>query len=414
MKRLLAILVVTWLCMTPDLGAASRYRIRIPVGRTVTVPIGRKDTVVLGDSSRVRASLIGGGRKLLLSGLAPGATNLEISSPDGRQRSLLIRVLQGDPETTAADLEAMLVDYPEIRIQSVGEKVIVRGTAATQEIFKMIEQITAGYPEVINLVRKPKVSLQTMVELELVIINITHSRDTDLGLGWPGGLVLQGALAGAQSLAAGNWQGTISLTSNLALGLRMLSESGDARMLAHPTLVAISGSTARFQSGGELPVPVAAGLGQTQVSWKSYGLQIELQPTVDTVGNIDLKLVIESSRLDYGNAVATDQGSIPALQRRKSEAQVNLAPGEGLLLADLYTTDDGSSRSQVPLLGSMPIIGELFRQRARHRRRERALIAILPKLIRPGSLNHKAVTAVTGLYEQAASSTAPHLLGDWP
>jgi len=323
-------------------------------------------------------------------------------------------VLQGDPETTIADLEAMLAEYPEIHLQGVGEKVIITGTAATREIFAMIGQMTAGYPEVVNLVREPLVALQNMVELELVVVSVTQSRDVELGLGWPGGLALQATTEGGKNLVAGNWQGTVALTSNLSLALRLLSESGDARMLAHPTLVAIGGTLARFQSGGELPVPVAAGLGQTQVSWKSYGLQIELTPTVDTVGDIHLKLAIESSRLDYGNAVVTDQGTLPALQRRRSEAEVNLAPNEGLLLADLYTADDGRSRAQVPVLGSIPIIGELFRQRGRHRQQERALIAVLPHVIHPGSLAASPLTAATRLYDSAATLVAPQVVEDWP
>src|SRR3546814_14764633 len=93
------------------------------------------------------------------------------------------------------------------------------------------------------------------------------------------------------------------------LGLDVLSSldlgetNGQVTTLANPNLTALSGETATFLAGGEIPIPLSQGLGTTSVEYKQYGVSLAYTPTVLSDGRISLRVRPEVSELDYANAV---------------------------------------------------------------------------------------------------------------
>jgi pilus assembly protein CpaC len=155
--------------------------------------------------------------------------------------------------------------------------------------------------------------------------------------------------------------------ADLEMFIQALTENQYLRLLAEPNLVALSGEEASFLAGGEIPIPVpqasGAGGGTTiTIEYQPYGIQLKFRPTVLGDGTIRLYVGPEVSELDYSNAVTLPGSSpIPALLTRRAESTVELKSGQTFAIAGLLNQSTNSRNSMVPLLGSVPVLGPLFR-----------------------------------------------------
>jgi pilus assembly protein CpaC len=156
-----------------------------------------------------------------------------------------------------------------------------------------------------------------------------------------------------------------------------------AKILAQPTVVALSGQKGEFLAGGEVPIPSSAGAGQVQVEFKEYGISLGFVPTVLAGDVIDLQVDIAVSEPDYSVASRLTGVEVPGFRTRKVKSHVRIDSGMTFALAGLLLEETQYSKAQVPLLGEIPIIGSFFRY-LRHERIEKELIIyITPRLVRP-------------------------------
>lgn len=169
----------------------------------------------------------------------------------------------------------------------------------------------------------------------------------------------------------------------LDLTLKLLEGNGLARVLAEPTLVAISGQTASFLAGGELPIPVPQGLGTTVIQYKPFGIRLTVTPTVLSNNRIALKVAPEASDLDYTNALSIDGIPVPAISTRRADTAVELGDGESFIIGGLVSRTTLSNASKVPLLGDIPIIGLLFKQQSYKMNEKELVIMVTPHLVKP-------------------------------
>ncbi len=177
---------------------------------------------------------------------------------------------------------------------------------------------------------------------------------------------------------------------NIDATLDMLERRGLSRTLAEPTLVALSGEPAYFLAGGEFPIPVVAnyGIGQAGqqnlgVEFKSFGVSLSFTPTV--LGNEVISLIVEPevSSIDESTTVAINGITIPGLRTRRARTTVELRDGESFAIAGLLNEEFQTTVRQVPLLGSLPIIGSLFRSTSFQQGQTELLIVITPRLVAP-------------------------------
>jgi pilus assembly protein CpaC len=179
--------------------------------------------------------------------------------------------------------------------------------------------------------------------------------------------------------------------STFNVQLDALERKGAVTTLAQPTLVALSGETASFLAGGEFPVPtvqsVGSGTGGSAaaytVQWKPFGVSLAFTPTVLADGVINLVVAPEVSSIDPSAAVVINGLSIPGLQTRRAKTVVELRDGESFALAGLIRKDFQDTIRQVPLLGSIPIIGALFRSTGFQHQQSELVIIVTPRLVRP-------------------------------
>ena len=170
--------------------------------------------------------------------------------------------------------------------------------------------------------------------------------------------------------------------------INALESSGFAYTLARPSLVALSGQSATFLAGGEVPIPVpSSGSDSISIEYKEFGIRLTLTPTVIDRNRITLKVAPEVSELDYSNAIAIQGIQVPALTVRRTDTSVSLADGESFVISGLISTNNRSTIAKFPGLGDIPILGAFFRDSNISREEKELLMIVTPHLVQPLAAN---------------------------
>jgi pilus assembly protein CpaC len=168
------------------------------------------------------------------------------------------------------------------------------------------------------------------------------------------------------------------------------------RSLAEPDLVALSGDTASFLAGGEFPVPsVQASSGTIPTittTYKTFGVELTFMPTVLANGKINLRLVPSVSELDYTNAVVVSGFTIPALTKREARTTIELRDGQSFAIAGLLKGENKGNLSQLPWIGSVPVLGALFRSNGYQQNETDLVIIVTPHLVQPAAPGDRLAT----------------------
>ncbi len=139
------------------------------------------------------------------------------------------------------------------------------------------------------------------------------------------------------------------------------------------------------------------------MEYRPYGIRLKLRPTADADGGIRTELEAEVSELDRAVAVAAGaQVSVPGFRSRKVRTSVTVRPGEVIVLSGVYSHEEAKSTSKVPVLGHVPILGELFKQRAFDEARRELLVFVTPRFVEGSDEgNRRAVRAIEEKYGEA-------------
>jgi pilus assembly protein CpaC len=265
-----------------------------------------------------------------------------------------------------------------------GRGVILSGTVDTQVDRGKAEDVARAFvPMVVNLltVRRP-----VQVSLRVEVVELSRTAQDSLGISWGGGQQTPGS---APALNGGVYNFQILTSPGLgASGLDLLlaqlaalSQRGDARLLARPSLVVLAGRTASLLLGGQVPVPVAGQNGTVAIEYKDFGVILTVRPDYQDDGRIFLQITPEVSTLDYTNAIKVSGFTIPALQVRRAQTMVAMRPGETLVLGGLLQHNDVELLQKVPLLGDLPVIGALFRSRSFQHQESDLVILVTPQIV---------------------------------
>ncbi len=171
----------------------------------------------------------------------------------------------------------------------------------------------------------------------------------------------------------------------LAARIEALQRRGEAKLLARPSLVTIDGGTAKFLAGGEIPIPIQQALGTISVVWKEFGVRLEVQPSILVDGRISMSVKPEVSSLDFTGGIKMASFNVPSIRTRRVETQVMLSPGETLMLGGLLNDQKSRNRDQLPFLGDIPVLGELFQSRNWQDDETELAILVTPRLVQPST-----------------------------
>jgi len=350
---------------------------------------------------------------LYVLGKKMGTTSLTLYDRAGHLIAVMDVSVGPDVITLRRQL-AELMPNSTIGAHISNDSIVLEGVVPDAPTADRAVQLASTYApdKVVNLL---SIGSAQQVMLDVRFAEVNRSALKQFGLNWTGlGSSVQGDVGGGLSThsvvdsASGAVTNTqilhgaitdsfaiISKTfrafgANFGVQLDALEKKGVVTTLAEPTLVALSGQTASFLAGGEFPVPVAQGSGGTggggnaiTVEWKPFGVSLGFTPTVLADGVINLVVQPEVSSIDPSASIVINNLTIPGLQTRRAKSVVEMRDGESFALAGLIRKDFSDTIRQVPLLGSLPIIGSLFRSTGFQHDETELVIIITPHLVRP-------------------------------
>lgn len=285
-----------------------------------------------------------------------------------------------------------------IRISRLADGILLfEGVATTEERARLdqILKVLGNRITAIDMVTTSSAQLrQVMVHVKAVEIN--RSALKNLGVDW-GGLNADGAhdqpiLFGEETTGPFKLDamGKFRRLEGISAQLEALITTNKARVLAEPNLLVVEGQLADILVGGQIPIPVVQSLGTSagsvSVEWKDFGVRLAIKPLISTDGQIiNLDVAPEVSNLDFGNAVVVGGIRLPALQTRKAHSVLNVRSGQTLVIGGLYQVEQSKTQRKIPLLGDIPVIGELFKRTDKQQRETELVVFVTPEIVTDAS-----------------------------
>ncbi|MHB8877814.1 MAG: type II and III secretion system protein family protein [Myxococcaceae bacterium] len=292
-----------------------------------------------------------------------------------------------------------------VQANVVGATIFLEGSVESQQDLQKAELITKAIGEKVeNLL---VVGIKRMILSEVQFVEIRRNSKDRYGIKYPTDITgtVVGRASIVKDLFPGNFsEGSASLQgiagSELAVGFQ--TNDGYGRLLAQPKLVCASGEKAEFLAGGQVPIPLITN-NQMTVEYKDYGVILRLRPTADRNGNIQTEIEAETSEIDVSVSVSTGgSSSVPGFRTRKVKTNVTVRHGETIVLSGVFSHDEQKSVSKLPGLGHIPILGELFKNRAFDSTKRELVIFVTPRIVNPDSDKIRTIIEdVKARYKQA-------------
>lgn len=307
------------------------------------------DRVAIGNGRLVKVELLANGQMVLIAEAA-GSTSLHLWHKDGRESDYNLRITDKDPEQRVrlekmVQMDVKIVEFRKSRLDELGidwSKSIAGPTFAT-----------AGDFTTSTLFRGPS----------------------------------EATIASALPLNVQPFQTYFGIATEITSRIRYLETSGDATTLAQPTLSCRNGGSAKFLAGGEVPYPTVGANGQTVVSFKEYGIKLDISPVVDNNGIIAAQISTEVSQIDPAVNV---QGA-PGFLSRKTETEMNVKDGETIVLAGLLNRELATNADKVPGLGNIPVIGWLFKSERYRNNVTELVVFVTPRVVDATTLRNQQI-----------------------
>ena len=304
--------------------------------------------------------------------------------------------------------DRMLPTSP-IEISSIGGLIVLQGNVGGPDEAAMAEQLARTVLNTDRVMNSINVTQPTQVNLRVRIAEVSRSVIKQLGVAWENLQGNSGTGFGffqtrnvadvildpvtdlptkvfVPSSDAFSLMGTLGGGSNFDLNwaIDALDQEGFLRVLAEPNLTALTGQTANFLAGGEIPIPVPSrdGIG---IEYREYGVQLDFTPTVLNSGRISMHVRPEVSDLSTSGAIKIEGISIPSITTRRADTTVELGSGQSFAIAGLLQNNVTQQADKFPGLGDIPILGALFRSEKFRREETELLIVVTPYIVRPVS-----------------------------
>jgi type IV pilus secretin PilQ/predicted competence protein len=181
--------------------------------------------------------------------------------------------------------------------------------------------------------------------------------------------------------------GIVGTKFNINLALQALATLGKTRTLAHPEIVTVENNKAAFTLGEEIPYATVSSAG-TQVQFKEAVLKLEVTPTVireridgQEIRKVKMTVIVENN--SRGDVISPAAGvSVPIINRRKAETQVLVREGDRLVIGGVTQNVQQKTVRKVPLMGDVPILGWLFKQREDFETGRELVVFMTPSILK--------------------------------
>ncbi|MET0267624.1 MAG: type II and III secretion system protein family protein [Duganella sp.] len=404
--------------LTLQLGKSTLMRMPEPVlARSVGNPAVLEAMLVAPDT-------------LYLAGVDIGASNMIVQGASGVCN--VVEVVVGiDDSALQAALAALMPEQTAVQVRAAGDTLVISGTVSDAQAAARVLELAAAFvrrpvqplrqggagdeklpaaasasaaplasaggtgsttstpnPRIINFLN---VSAPQQVMLEVKIAEVSKTLldklETGISLTAGGG---SWATVLASNFLSGTLGGMLGIgkAGGNRLGIQAEKQEGMVRMLAEPTVMAISGQEGSFLAGGKILVPIAQDNNKITLEEKEFGVGLRFTPTVLAGGRINLRVapeVSELSREGIGVSAAGIAGGtiLPLITTRRAATTVELLDGQSFAIGGLIRNNRTSNINGLPILGELPVLGALFRSTDFQHDRSELLFVITPRLVRP-------------------------------
>ncbi len=347
-------------------------------------------------------------REFQLVAKAIGATNVLVWDQGGRPKAS-IEVSVGSAYVHLERELQRILGNENIQVESAGNGVVLKGNvpdALAVEQAVTVARTFLADGEGVRVVNLLEVGANQQVMLKVVLAEMARQVGREFGTNWNaliewGGdnsLSISNFVDGLTSIDGETGDIVLSDAINLAaqisgfgsltflqIFLDVLDERGLAKILAEPTLVARSGESATFLAGGEVAIPVAQGgaFGSITVEFKSFGVGVQFTPTVLEDKRIHLVVAPEVSNPDLTLGFQFQGTTVPGFTTRRASTAVELADGQSFAIAGLLREELRERTAGYPLVGRLPLIGNVFRAATFDKRETELVIIVTPFLVNP-------------------------------
>ncbi|MET2972667.1 type II and III secretion system protein family protein [Vibrio harveyi] len=292
----------------------------------------------------------------------------------------------------------------KVKVQSVGEQVAVSGVVDSEEtrddIYRMVATLLgrektekwekveklefksdySDYEEPESMVfarnmtwkgiiERIKVATTQQVNVKISVAQVNESFSKTVGVDWSSIGSKAGEFVFDQFDAA-----------NLSTLITALGNDQVAEVLAEPNLTVLSGESASFLVGGEVPV-IVSNNNNVNISFKEFGIKLDLTAKVLSQDKIRMQLAPEVSEVEsYVEAAGI---KVPQLSSRRAMTTVELADGDSFILGGLMSSADLEKMQKIPFIGDIPVLGAAFRKATTERKRTELIIVATVNLVEP-------------------------------
>ncbi|MBN3144194.1 type II and III secretion system protein family protein [Pectobacterium brasiliense] len=376
------------------------------------------DSVLVADPNIASFELPSPGN-LFVYAKSVGTTTLYAMDENGNVINAIRLVSEHDLKALG---ERMKREFPGADIQleaSIPSGVIVRGSVDTpQDAKRVIDSIQAyisassggqggggGGGEKLpgssessgKVINQLKIKTPSQINIQVRVVEVSRKLTSELGFNWAASLSTG---SGNMSAGSGSRLNLFNATtgrfanptdsgflnfgrSRLSGLLTAMNQQGMATVLAEPNLTAMSGETAAFAAGGEVPIVLITN-NSVSIDYKSYGVILRMTPTLLSANRISLHIAPEVSELTEVGSVQLEGGSrIPALTVRRADTTVELASGQSFALAGMLRSANSQTVTGVPGLSSVPMFGRLFENEATSQEETELVIIATAYVVEP-------------------------------
>ena len=391
--------------------------------KSTDLTVNVNKSLVLENSSGVRRISVTNGdlaeavavspTEILVNGKAAGETSLILWDAKGQRTIFNVHILPSSAKLDAVR-EQLAAELPGQDVSLTFEEgmTFLHGTVADLVSADRALSIASNLGKVVNLLQVKVPSSEPQILLKVRFANVDRSRSVELGATFltqgnnvsPGGL-LKGQFGGTPTYDISQSATNTSVTDllniflfrpdfNFGAAIKALEAKQLAQVLAEPNLLTLSGHRASFLAGGEFPFPTlqggGSGVGQITIQFREFGIRLNFTPTVTPRGTIKLEVEPEVSSLDPSNGLTIQGYTIPGLDTRRVQTEVELQNNQSLVIAGLLDNRLTEAINRVPGLANIPVLGKLFESRSVLKNNSELLVVVTPEIVAPIAAGQQA------------------------
>ncbi len=412
-------------------GALSKpnaVNVTINGSAVIDQPIGIRRISIA--NSEIAEAVAVSSTEVVINGKAAGDTSLIVWNQQGARSIINVHVLASTAKLDAVRAALAKESGSDAEIELHDGAVFLTGTVKNPISADRALDIASTLGKVVNLLKVATPECEPQVLLKVRFADVDRAASNQLGLN----LFTMDAAKGFGTSTTGqfgnppqftfnnsslNWTLSSLLNIfyynpalNLGAVLQDLASKNQLEILAEPNLLTLSGKEASFLAGGQFPFPTlqggGSGVGQITIQFKEFGVRLNFLPTVTPRGTIRLVVTPEVSSLDYANGLSISGYTIPGLDTRRVQTEVELASGQSFVIAGLLNNQVTEQLSRMPGLANIPLLGKLFQSRLSNKSSSELLIMVTPELVSPIPAGAKRPEVTMPLpFVQGTPKTAP-------